>query len=83
MSEIGAVQKNAHLVDLIRSRKMLENKNLLAKVGVDTAKNEPEVSMILVLFMFSPSHARDNTGAIWQTTGQVEHAERQHPREAA
>ena len=39
--------------------------------------------MILVLFMFSPGHARDKTGAIWQTTGQVEHAERQHPREAA
>ena len=33
--------------------------------------------------MFSSSHARDKTGAIWQTTGQVEHAERQHPREAA
>ena len=39
--------------------------------------------MILVLFMFSPGHARDKTGAIWQTTGQVEHAERQHLREAA
>ena len=33
--------------------------------------------------MFSSSHARDKTGAIWQTTGQVEHAERQHPRKAA
>ena len=44
---------------------MLENAYLLAKIGVDTAKNEPEVSMILVLFMFSPSHARDKTGAIW------------------
>ena len=39
--------------------------------------------MILVLLMFSRGHAGDKTGAVWQTTGQVEHAERQHPRKAA
>ena len=33
IAEIGAVQKNAHLV----------NDYLLAKIGVNTAENEPEV----------------------------------------
>jgi hypothetical protein len=28
-------------------------------------------------------HARDKTGAIWQTTYQVEQEEHQHPRKAA
>ena len=43
--KIGAVQKNARLVDLIRSRKMLKNENLLAKIGVDTDENEPDVEV--------------------------------------
>ena len=36
--EIGAVQRNANLVDL---EKMQQNEYLLAKIGVDTAENEP------------------------------------------
>ena len=33
--------KNANLVALIRSRKILQNEYLVAKIGVNTAENEP------------------------------------------
>ena len=36
--EIGAVRRNANLVDL---EKMQKNDYLIAKFGVDTAENEP------------------------------------------
>ena len=36
--EIGAVRRNANLVDLEKCRK---NDYLVAKFGVDTAENEP------------------------------------------
>ena len=45
IAEIAAVHKNAHLVDLIRSQKILQEEYLLAKIGVDTAENEPKVTM--------------------------------------
>ena len=36
--EVWAVQKYANLVDLV---KRISNEHLLAKIGVDTAENEP------------------------------------------
>ena len=42
ISEIGAIQKNAHLVDL---EKMHKNEYLHEEVGVDTAENEPGVEV--------------------------------------
>ena len=45
--EFGAVQKNANLVDL---EKCCKNEYLVAKIGVDTAENEPsKVSMKWVM----------------------------------
>ena len=40
--EIGAVHKNAHLVDL---EKMLKIEYILANIGVDTAENEHGVEL--------------------------------------
>ena len=39
--EIRAAQNCEKLVDFIRFRKMLQNEYLVAKIGVDTAENEP------------------------------------------
>ena len=48
------MQENAHVVDLEeccnseesgRARKMLQHENLLAKIGVDTAENEPDLEI--------------------------------------
>jgi len=41
ISEFGAVEKNANLVDLEKWFKILQNEYLDAKIGVDTAENEP------------------------------------------
>ena len=39
--EFRAVQRNAHLVDLEKNL-ILKNDYLLAKIGADTAENEPQ-----------------------------------------
>ena len=45
--EFGAVQRNVNLVDL---EKCFKNAYLDAKIGVDTAENEPEKSLQLTFF---------------------------------
>ena len=40
-SEFGAVQRNENLIDLEKSSKLLRNEYLVAKIGVNTAENEP------------------------------------------
>ena len=47
ISKRVAVQKNTHLVDLEKCWRMItEYKHLIAKIGVDTAKNEPDADVL-------------------------------------
>ena len=56
------MQNNAHLVDLEKCTMSIYS--LLAKIGVDTAENEPdEVPIIFVLLMMSPGVPRVVVGA--------------------
>ena len=53
--EFGAVQKNANLVDLKKLLKMITIIYLvLAKIGVDTAENEPDVEVSSIKYTCTP-----------------------------
>ena len=51
------MQRDANLVDLIRSLKILKKYKLLAKFGFDTAKNKPfkEILLTSISMHFTPS----------------------------